>query len=95
MTVASGKKTFAQIKALCVMKAGGFGMSLSVDSKVKELMNHPAAADLLETYSPGFKTNPQMKMVQGLTFRKLASFPQAGLSAEKVEEIDKALKALE
>jgi len=70
-------------------------MSLSVDSKVKELMNHPAAADLLETYSPGFKTNPQMKMVQGLTFRKLASFPQAGLSPEKVEEIDKALKALE
>ncbi len=77
------------------MKAGGFGMSLSVDSKVKELMNNPAAADLLETYSPGFKTNPQMKMVQRLTFRKLASFPQAGLSAEKVEAIDKALKALE
>lgn len=69
-------------------------MSLSVDSKIKELMSNPAAADLLEGYSPGFKTNPQMKMVQGLTFRKLASFPQAKLTPEKVEEIDKALKAL-
>ena len=69
-------------------------MALSVDSKVKELMKNEAAADLLEKFSPGFKTNPQMKLVQGLTFRKLASFPQAGLSAELIEEIDAALKAL-
>lgn len=69
-------------------------MALSVDSKIKELMKDSAAADLLEKYAPGFKTNPQMKMVQGLTFRKLASFPQAGLTPEQVEEIDKALKAL-
>lgn len=69
-------------------------MALSVDSKIKELMKDAAAADLLEKYAPGFKTNPQMKMVQGLTFRKLASFPQAGLTAEQVAEIDKALKAL-
>lgn len=70
-------------------------MALSVDSKVKELMKNEAAADLLEKYAPGFKTNPQMKLVGALTFRKLASFPQAGLDAAKVEEIDAALKALE
>ena len=58
-------------------------MALSVDTKVKELMKNEAAADLLEKFSPGFKTNPQMKLVGGLTFRKLASFPQAGLSPEK------------
>ena len=69
-------------------------MALSADSKVKELMKNEAAAELLEKYSPGFKTNPQMKLVQGLTFRKLASFPQAGLSSEQVDEIDAALKAL-
>lgn len=69
-------------------------MALSVDSKVKELMKNEAAADLLEKYAPGFKTNPQMKLVGALTFRKLASFPQAGLDAAKVEEIDAALKAL-
>lgn len=69
-------------------------MALSVDSKVKVLMKDEAAADILEKFAPGFKSNPQMKLVQGLTFRKLASFPQAGLSAEQVEEIDAALKAL-
>lgn len=69
-------------------------MALSVDSKIKELKQNPEAVELLEKYSPGFATDPQMKMVQGLTFRKLASFPQAGLSAEQVEEIDTALKAL-
>jgi hypothetical protein len=69
-------------------------MTLSVDSKIKELKNSPEAVELLEKFSPGFSTNPQMKMVQGLTFRKLASFPQAGLTPEQVAEIDEALKAL-
>ena len=69
-------------------------MAVSVDTKVKELMKNAAAADLLEKFSPGFKTNPQMKLVGALTFRKQASFPQAGLSPEQVEEIDAALKAL-
>ncbi len=69
-------------------------MALSVDSKVKELMKNDTAAEILEKFAPGFKTNPQMKLVQGLTFRKLCSFPQAGISPDKLEEIDKALKAL-
>ena len=69
-------------------------MALSIDSKVKELQKNPAAAELLEKYAPGFKANPQMKLVGALTFRKLASFPQAGISPEKLEEIDAALKEL-
>lgn len=69
-------------------------MALSVDSKVKELMKNEKAAELLEQFAPGFKTNPQMKLVGALTFRKLAAFPQAGLSAEQVAKIDEALKAL-
>jgi len=69
-------------------------MSVSVDTKVKELMKNEAASAVLEKFAPGFKTNPQMKLVGGLTFRKLASFPQAGIDAAKLEEIDNALKAL-
>lgn len=69
-------------------------MSLSVDSKIKEIMKNPEAVELMEKFSPGFATNPQMKMVQGLTYRALAKFPQAGMTEEKVEEIDQALKAL-
>lgn len=69
-------------------------MGLTVDSKIKEIMKNPAAVELMERHSPGFATNPQMKMVQGLTFKALSKFPQAGISAEKLEEIDKDLRAL-
>lgn len=69
-------------------------MALSVDSKIKELSKNPAAADIMEKYSPGFKTDKQMKMVMGLTFRALAKFPQANISEETLEAIDKELAAL-
>lgn len=70
-------------------------MAISVDSKIKEIMKNPAAVELMEKHTPGFSTNPQMKMVQGLTFRALAKFPQAKISPEKLEQIDAELKALE
>ena len=70
-------------------------MALSVDSKIKDIMKNPVAVDLMEGFSPGFKTDKQMKLVQGLTFRALAKFPQANISADKLEEINKALMELE
>ena len=69
-------------------------MALSVDSKIKDIMKNPEAVALMEKMSPGFATNPQMKMVQGLTFRALAKFPQAKITSEHLEEIDNVLKAL-
>ncbi len=69
-------------------------MALSADSKIKDIMKNPEAVALMEKFFPGFSTNPQMKMVQGLTFRALAKFPQAGVTPELLEEIDSALKAL-
>jgi hypothetical protein len=72
-------------------------MGLSVDSKIKDIKKNPEAVKIMERYSEGFSTNPQMKMVQGLTFRKLASFPQskaAGITDEVVAKIDEELKAL-
>ena len=52
-------------------------MALSVDSKVKELQKNPAAADLLEKFSPGFKTNQTVRgqsPFQGLLQRLLSFF---------------------
>jgi hypothetical protein len=69
-------------------------MAFSVDSKIKELMKSPEAADIMEKFAPGFKTDKQMKLVQGMTFRALAKFPQANISDEKLEEINKALAEL-
>ena len=69
-------------------------MGLSVDSKIKDIKKNPEAVKIMERYSEGFSTNPQMKMVQGLTFRKLASFPQskaAGITDEVIAKIDEEL----
>ena len=48
-------------------------MAVSVDSKIKVLSKNAAASEIINSYSPGFSTDPQMKMVAGLTLRKLAS----------------------
>lgn len=69
-------------------------MGYSIDDKVKKLKKSPAACEVIKKYSPGFETDPQMKLVGGLTFRKLASFPQAGLTDEQVAAIDEELKAI-
>ena len=52
-------------------------MAFSLDSKVKDILKNPAAAAILDKYSPDASKNPQMKLVGGLTLRKLASFPQS------------------
>lgn len=70
-------------------------MALSVDDKCKKLAKNPEAAAIISEYSPGFTTDPQMKMVMGLTLRKLASFPQAGDLGTHLEEINERLAAIE
>ena len=70
-------------------------MALSVDSKIKVLSKNAEASAIISEYSAGFSTDPQMKMVAGLTLRKLASFPQAAELAEHLDEIDERLKAIE
>ncbi|MBQ3387373.1 MAG: hypothetical protein IJG53_08640 [Eggerthellaceae bacterium] len=69
-------------------------MGYSVDDKCKKLAKNPAAAAIISEYSPGYTKDPQMKMVMGLTLRKLASFPQAKELADNLEAIDARLKEL-
>ena len=42
-------------------------MAFSLDSKVKDILKNPAAAAVLDKYSPDASKNPQMKLVGGLT----------------------------
>ena len=70
-------------------------MAFSLDSKVKDILKNPEAAATLDKFSPGASTNPLMKLVGGLTLRKLASFPQSAYLQPHLEELDQALKAIE
>ena len=70
-------------------------MAFSLDSKVKDILKNPAAAAVLDKYSPDASKNPQMKLVGGLTLRKLASFPQAAVLKPHLDDLDKELQAIE
>lgn len=70
-------------------------MGYSLDSKVKEILKSDAAKAVLDKYAPGSSTNPQMKLVGGLTLRKLASFPQSAYLVPHLDDLDAELKAIE
>ena len=63
--------------------------------KVKDILKNPAAAAVLDKFCEGASKNPQMKLVGGLTLRKLASFPQSAYLQPHLEELDKELQAIE
>jgi hypothetical protein len=69
-------------------------MAVTVDSKIKEILDDPRAADIVAKYSPGFKTDRQMKMVHGLSLRALSKFPQAKALAENLAQIEKEFAEL-
>ena len=70
-------------------------MSFSLDSKVKDILKNPAAAAVLDKYAEGASKNPQMKLVGGLTLRKLAAFPQSAYLQPHLDAIDQELKEIE
>lgn len=61
----------------------------------KDILKNPAAAAVLDQFCEGASKNPQMKLVGGLTLRKLASFPQSAYLQPHLDELDKALQAIE
>lgn len=70
-------------------------MAITIDSKIKDILANPKAADIVAKFSPGFKTDRQMKMVHGLSLRSLAKFPQAKELADNLAQIEKEFAELE
>jgi len=58
-------------------------MAFTAQSKVGDLLANPSSAELLEKHLPGVSSHPLIGMAKGFTLEKLATFPQAGLDAEK------------
>ena len=68
-------------------------MALSLDSKVREIMRSPEGRAVMEKYAPGSTSDPRMKLVGGLTYRKLLSYPESAEVAKFADEIDAELRA--
>jgi len=68
-------------------------MALSIDSKIRDIMRSPEGTAVMEKWAPGSTKDPRMKLVGGMTYRKLLSFPESAEVAPHLEEIDAELKA--
>ena len=69
-------------------------MSLTIDSSIKEIKKNPEAVEQIDKIIPGFATSPQMKLVGGLSFKKLAKIKPEKVPADKLEAIEKILASL-
>ena len=69
-------------------------MAITLESTLKEVLNNPQAAAILDKYSPGFSKNPMLKLGMGMTLRKCVSFPQAKLTEEQIKALEEELKTL-
>ena len=66
--------------------------NLSLDSKVKDILRSEEGKAVMEKYSPGSTTDPRMKLVGGMTQRKLLSFPESDIPKELWDQFDADLR---
>ena len=68
-------------------------MGLSLDSKIRDIMRSAEGREVMEKYAPGSTKDPRMKLVGGLTYRKLLSYPESAEVAKFAAQLDADLKA--
>ena len=70
-------------------------MAFNADSKLSEILDHPEAKAILIKHVPGISSaGPMLNMARGMTLEKVAGFPQAKISAEKLAEIVADLESI-
>jgi len=69
-------------------------MPVTIDSKLKNILDDPQARAILEEMRPGFASNPMIKLALGMNLSALLKFPQAGFSAEQVATLTERFAAL-
>lgn len=69
-------------------------MAITLDSTLREIIANPEATAIVDSVSPGFSKNPQLKMALGMKFSTCVKFPQAGVTPEQVAFIGKKFEEL-
>lgn len=70
-------------------------MAYSINSTIKEVINNPRAAEILEKYFPGAAESPMLKIAYSMKLSKICSFPQSNMSKEKIEQMDAQLREIQ
>ena len=68
--------------------------AITIDSKIREIVENEAARAVLERHIPGMTGDKQLKMAYGMSLRAIQKFPQAGISKEQLTEIEQNFAAL-
>lgn len=63
----------------------------SIESTVADLLANPKTKAVLDKHVPGLSESPQLAMVQGMSLQQLAGFPQAGISGDHLQAIQREL----
>ena len=69
-------------------------MGFSVDSRLRDLLADERAQAVLRKHFPSQGNDPRIQEVLYYSLREIAYYPEAGISREKLEAVDKDLKAL-
>lgn len=63
----------------------------SIESTVADLVANPKTKAVLDKHVPGLSESPQLSMVQGMSLQQLSGFPQAGISEENLQAMQREL----
>ena len=66
----------------------------SIESTVADLLANPKAKAVLDKHVPGLSESPQLTMVQGMSLQQLSGFPQAGISEENLQAMQRELSQI-
>ena len=70
---------------------------ISLDSKIKEIVENPDAKAICEKHLPGITKNPMVKMAYGMTLRAVSSLRQAkqlGITPEVLAAMEEDFKTI-
>lgn len=69
-------------------------MSMSIESKLGDLLDNAASKAILEKHMPGISTHPQIGMGRGFALAMVAKFSGGLITDDMLSKVDADLKAL-
>ena len=69
-------------------------MSMSIESKLGDLLDNEASKAILEKHMPGVSTHPQIGMGKGFALSMVAKFSGGLITDDMLTKVDADLKAL-
>jgi hypothetical protein len=65
-------------------------MTVSLESKVGEILKNKKAVEVLEKYVPGITKNPMLALAKGMTLKNVLAMPQVkqyGITQEMITKV--------